>query len=242
VPINVHSITFSFGVNALAMNDNILANLTLESGLWPGDIVAHDRQNLIALVGDLLPNTAPGGVIGRVVDRLRAKAIDQNTTPEQRAEINKLISNIERQVNLVRVMFNEGMYKGGIDDAYKMLRHIKEVVNLGAQSLKAIGNNDALMVVTENCKSGKDRTGMSDVESKAQSIIEDMGGQVTPGKQFSPQDQIIYNTVLTSSGQLEVQQLNTGLPGSKNSGELSERINDPDALLYSSAFSSHTSA
>ena len=63
-----------------------------------------------------------------------------------------------------------------------------------------------------------------------------------PGKSLSPQDQVIYNTVLTSSGQDEIQQLNTGLPGSKNAGDLKARINDPEAELTAKALSHHSNA
>ncbi len=80
---------------------------------------------------------------------------------------------------------------------------------------------------------------MADVEHKAQLIIEDMGGRVNPGEDFEDQDRVIYNTVLTSSGQAELQQRNTGLPGSKNAKDLGVRIDDREAQRYAAGFGVH---
>ena len=83
---------------------------------------------------------------------------------------------------------------------------------------------------------------MMDVEIKAQAIIEDMGGKVSPNARFSEEDQRIYNTVLTSSGQDRNQQWNTGLPGSKNAKEAAPRINDEGAQEYAIAFARYVKA
>ena len=139
-------------------------------------------------------------------------------------------------------MFNSEAFRKGDGDPYKMVRHTMRLVDISALALEALGDQDEAITMSQGCKSNKDRGGMADVENKAQAIIEDMGGKVTPGGTFDDQDQAIYNTVLTSSGQDDVQKLMTGLPGSKNAHEAGGRIVDPSAIRYASAYSKHTSA
>ena len=241
IQMEVDTITFSFGVNKLAMGKEAFG-LIPEDTLWPPEIVEHNRANLTKLVGDLTVRTEPGGYIGGLVDRLKAQRDNVQTTRQERAVLDDLIGKIQRETDDARNMFNSGEYKGGLEDAYKMNRTLQRLVNLGGEALQKLGDNDNLMTVSQGCKSNKDRGGMEDVEHKSQVIIEDMGGRVRHGQGFNEQDQTIYNTVLTSSGQAEVQQLNTGLPGSKNAGELHARINDPDAQRYAEGFAHFTKA
>jgi hypothetical protein len=243
VNLDVDTITLSFGVNAVALGEGAPWALALESSRWPEDIVQHNKENLEKLVGDLGWGSAPGGYVGGIVDRLREKASDPDTPANEVEQINAAIGKIQRETDRVRRMFNGEEYKNGIEDAYKMDRHIMSLVNTTQDALaNLLGDRDMMMTLSQGCKSNKDRGGMGDVEHKAQVIIEDMGGQVNPSEEFSEQDQIIYNTVLTSSGQAEVQQLNTGLPGSKNAGEVKARINDPDAVNYAKGFADFTKA
>jgi hypothetical protein len=241
VNLEVDTITFSFGVNKFAMGEG-LGMLFSEDTIWPPEIVEHNRVNLTKLVGDLTVRTAPGGYIGGLVDRLNQRRTVVGPQSDEGKALTRLIGQIQRETDEARDIFNRGEYKRGIDDAYKMNRTLHRLVNLGEEALQKLGDNDTLMTVSQGCKSNKDRGGMQDVEHKSQVIIEDMGGRVQRGQEFSEQDQTIYNTVLTSSGQAEVQRLNTGLPGSKNAKELADRINDPDALMYARGFASFTKA
>jgi phosphatidylinositol-4,5-bisphosphate 4-phosphatase len=240
VPVEVETITFSFGVNKVAMGEGVFA-LSGEDTLW-GPVEEHDRQNLVKLLGDLTWGTAPGGHIGALVARLQAEATHPDTPPERAQELNALIGRIQDEVDIVRNLFNSGDYKRGIDDAYKMVRHAMRVVNLGQEALGQLKDHDLLMSVSQGCKSNKDRGGMGDVEHKAQLIIEDMGGRVLPNEKLEEQDQRIYDTVLTSSGQVEGQTYNTGLGGSKNVDELKARVGDKDAFTYSKGFAPWTAA
>jgi phosphatidylinositol-4,5-bisphosphate 4-phosphatase len=240
VQFDIDTITFSFGVNEVAMGKGIWS-LSTEDTLW-GLVEQHDRENLVKLVGDLTVGTKTGGYIGGLMDDLRAKLNDDALAAGPRKEIEDLLESLQTEVDITRQLFTTGSFKNGIEDAYKMVRHIMRVVDLGSQALTALGNDEMVLSLSQGCKSNKDRGGMGDVEHKAQVIIEDMGGKVLPGQTFETEDQIIYNTVLTSSGQSEVQQLNTGLPGSKNAGELEDRIVDGKALEYSRGFSEFTKA
>jgi phosphatidylinositol-4,5-bisphosphate 4-phosphatase len=240
IEFDIDTITFSFGVNEVAMGQGIWG-LHTDQTLW-GLVEQHDRENMIKLIGDLNENSYPGGYIGDIFDRLNELAADPNTSPQDRRKLQDLAGQLQREVDTARKMFNSGSYKSGIEDAYKMARSVMRIVNLGAQGLDLLGDDENLLSLSQGCKSNKDRGGMGDVEHKAQVVIEDMGGHVVPGGQFSPQDQTIYNIVLTSSGQDEIQRLNTGLPGSKNAGDLKARINDPEAELTAKALSHHSNA
>lgn len=67
-----------------------------------------------------------------------------------------------------------------------------------------------------NCKSGKDRTGMHDAEVKREIIMKNQSGEYSKvnGK-LSKEDQILFGRVLINSGNMEIQENNTGVPGSK---------------------------
>jgi hypothetical protein len=111
------------------------------------------------------------------------------------------------------------------------------VVDLGAEALRLLGDNDTLMSLSEGCRDNLDSGSMVDVEHKTQAIIEDFGGLVIPGT-LSEQDRTIYNTVLTSSGQVEMQTMTTGLGGTGSVDEVSDRSSDPKALEYARGFGS----
>ncbi len=240
INVKTDTITFSWGVNAVAMRHGIWATGTEDTMFGP--LEKHNRENMEKLVGNLTPLTSVGGHIGGLVDRLKeqAAALEPNST--DRREIEKLIGQIGVKTDSARSLFESGDYKRGIDDAYKMQRTVDALVDLGRQAIDRLEDKGMLMSKSDNCKSGKDRTGMADVETKADAIITDLGGEVHANEKFSPQDQAIYNTVLTSAGRLEVQQFNTGFAGSKNAGELKARINDPDALKYAQGFQSFAKA
>ncbi|MBS9443980.1 type III secretion system effector inositol phosphate phosphatase [Photorhabdus heterorhabditis] len=67
-----------------------------------------------------------------------------------------------------------------------------------------------------NCKSGKDRTGMLDVELKREAVAIHQGqGLNAPGSQLKKTDQKLLQQLLLHSGNLEIQAINTGAPGNK---------------------------
>ncbi|MFO1058407.1 MAG: inositol phosphate phosphatase SopB [Dongiaceae bacterium] len=244
VPVEVESITFSFGVNALAMGTGgiLKGSLVTEGQRWDA-VEAHDKANLEKLLGDLQPGMAPGGHVGRIVDRLRERADAPDTGATEKRDIERLIGRIQRQVDETRELYVSGDYKRGIDDAYKMVRQIGMVCDLASDALKALDDQDMLIAKSAHCKSNKDRGGMSRVESWSAAIIGALGGNVEPKKGFeNPEDQRIYDIVATSSGQVEVQTYNTGLGGSKNAKEAKSRFGDEGALGYAKGMSSFAEA
>ena len=197
----------------------------------------HDRQSMIKLFGDAMPGTTMGGYMGGLVDRLTRLSRQEDTSPEQKQAITKLLATIRGEVDTVRSEFTSGRYKTSDEDRHRMARHVMRVVDLGAEALRLLGDNDTLMSLSEGCRDNLDSGSMVDVEHKTQAIIEDFGGLVIPGT-LSEQDRTIYNTVLTSSGQVEMQTMTTGLGGTGSVDEVSDRSSDPKALEYARGFGS----
>jgi len=70
-----------------------------------------------------------------------------------------------------------------------------------------------------NCKSGKDRTGMLDVEAKFLATLIAMGHEIPkPGAKLNKEEQALFNTIVRQSGNLEMQEYNTGAAGYKLGG------------------------
>jgi hypothetical protein len=219
VRFDVETITFSFGVSGVRAQSSRFDE--------------HDRRNLIRLVGDLTVGTQPGGHVGRVINRLQRK-IDAEGTPEnEKKELTALMAEIRRQTDIVRDEFTSGRYKDEMTgDPYRMPRHITQLVNLSSRGLAATGEHQVHMSVSQNCRNNVDGGGMSDVEHKAQVIMDDMGARTRPNEPLSEQDRIILNTVLTSSGQVEMQEMSTGMTGSKPTRGIRDRSGDPGAMRY----------
>lgn len=243
--VHVDAITFSFAINPMATGhkmpdwyagwsrvyDHNWEQMTKYIGdLGTRPAIGVGSRNLIS--GQSAVGTAVGGVVGRVVDRLDV------SNPAQ-AEMK---ARIQEQVDLIREMFTSEAFKRGDGDAAKMGRHILALNDLVDQSLEMMGENGEAFTSSKGCKSDKDRGGMVDVEHKFQTITEDMGGQVQPNAKLETEDRRNYNIVLTSSGQLENQRLNTGLPGSKEAGHFASRIKDDAAKTYAMGWGKHVAA
>ncbi|VVO61528.1 inositol phosphate phosphatase SopB [Pseudomonas fluorescens] len=67
-----------------------------------------------------------------------------------------------------------------------------------------------------NCKSGKDRTGMLDVELKREAVaLHQNRGLIAPGSRLTKDQQRLLQQALLHGGNSEVQAYNTGAPGNK---------------------------
>jgi phosphatidylinositol-4,5-bisphosphate 4-phosphatase len=231
--VDVDTITFSFGVNDLAQDPG--AGWGFSERAW-SNVYEHDKENLEKLVGDLQVGTAVGGRIGAVIERLEQAAAQGDP------QAARLKTQIQKQVDIARAIFTSGDFRKGNGDPYKMVRHTMRIIDLSADALDHLGVDTEALTQSQGCKSNKDRGGMADVENKAMAMIEDMGGEVLPDRPFNKEDQDIYNTALTCSGQPENQRLNTMLPGSKNAEEAAARINNPQAQEQAVAFEDETTA
>jgi phosphatidylinositol-4,5-bisphosphate 4-phosphatase len=66
-----------------------------------------------------------------------------------------------------------------------------------------------------NCKSGKDRTGMLDVELKREAVALHQNSELAPGSPLTDDHQRLLQQALLYGGNFEVQTYNTGAPGNK---------------------------
>ncbi|MFC4297763.1 inositol phosphate phosphatase SopB [Castellaniella hirudinis] len=230
--VDVDTITFSFGINGIATSG--LQNFM---GVWH-NVHEHNTANMIKLVGDLgdgqfgARGVRPGGFVGEVYDRLEAVVNDPGTPPGQFAKARSLMAQLRGQTDLVRGMFTEKTFREGKGDTAKMGREVLVLQGLAEQGLDLVGATDLAGTMSKGCKSDKDRGGVTDVELKSKLILRDLGGEMNPDEQLQGDDQGVYYTVSSSSGQLENQRWNTGLSGSKEAGHLKDRLPDPEVRQF----------
>jgi|GEM_PF-782696 len=167
---------------------------------------------------------------GDTVSLSRVNQNDRNKKSLQQTEA--LMAKLRDQTDLVRQMFNSETFRSGKGDPAKMGREILVLQGLAEQCLDFVGATDLGGTMSKGCKSDKDRGGVTDVEVKSKLILRDMGGDMDPNHDLVGDDQGVYYTVSSSSGQLENQQWNTGLMGSKEAGHLKRRIPDPEVRQY----------
>lgn len=104
----------------------------------------------------------------------------------------------------IKEIWNKKLYKKDGNEPYKMAQRIAMLTyEIGA-------------VPCWNCKSGKDRTGVLDAEVKREVISYDQNHRLNEvGHKLTRKEQSLFQNVLLNSGNLEVQQYNTGVVGSK---------------------------
>jgi phosphatidylinositol-4,5-bisphosphate 4-phosphatase len=230
--VDVDAITFSFGINAISTGGREML-----MRVW-NNVHEHNTANMIKLVGDLgeggfgARGVRPGGFVGEVYDRLEAVVNDPGTLPGQLAKAEGLMAQLRGQTDLVRTLFTEESFRTGNGDTAKMGREILVLHGLAEQGLGLVGATDLAGTMSKGCKSDKDRGGVTDVELKAKLILRDMGGEMNPDERLQGDDQGVYYTVSSSSGQLENQRWNTGMGGSKEAGHLKERLPDPEVRQF----------
>jgi len=232
VTVDVETITFSFGINAIATGTREKLMRT-----W-SNVHEHNTKNMTKLVGDLgqggfgARGARPGGFIGDAYDKLEEAVNDGNLTPQDEQKARDMMGQLRAQTDLVRGMFTEETFRTGNGDTAKMGREILVLQGMAEQGLQLIGATDLAGTMSKGCKSDKDRGGVTDVEVKSKLILRDMGGEMNPDEKLQGDDQGVYYTVSSSSGQLENQRWNTGLPGSKEAGHLKDRLPDPQVRQY----------
>ncbi|WP_368641165.1 inositol phosphate phosphatase SopB [Castellaniella ginsengisoli] len=230
--VNVDAITFSFGINAISTGGR-----EMFMRVW-NNVHKHNTANMIKLVGDLgeggfgARGVRPGGFVGEVYDRLEAVVNDPGTPPGQLAKAEGLMAQLRGQTDLVRTLFTEESFRTGNGDTAKMGREILVLQGLAEQGLGLVGATDLAGTMSKGCKSDKDRGGVTDVELKAKLILRDLGGEMNPDERLQGDDQGVYYTVSSSSGQLENQRWNTGMGGSKEAGHLKDRLPDPEVRQF----------
>ena len=145
------------------------------------------------------------------------------TLRAQQASLNKRIESLDSAARQAKAIWASNDYRAGGGDPFKMVSRLALVGHL-------MGETPLF-----NCKSGKDRTGQLDAEVKFLATAADQNGGTVPAPDESMEawrgvrSDFVFNT-----GNLEMQRLNTGMPGYKLKGVpgLANVIRDGMKPLY----------
>lgn len=162
--------------------------LSLKFGLGNKTSDSYNHTALKQLLGkDLKPGSEPGGWVGEYL----------SMNPENSGLVKELSEHIK---NIWQNMSHH-RDKG---EPYKLAQRVSMLAN------------EINAVPCWNCKSGKDRTGMLDVEIKREAVSLDAGNPLSkPGQPLDLKGKWLLQQLLLNSGNLEVQAQNTGLAGNK---------------------------
>lgn len=143
--------------------------------------------------------------------------IESSADPAEVQSLTKKAASIRTLLRQINSIDQQKTYSSDGHEAYKMASRIAVLTNL-------LGG-----VPAWNCKSGKDRTGMMDVECKFLATLAALGKDIPePGAQLNAEQKMFYRNLLLQSGNHEMQKYNTGIAGYKLEGvdSITERIGD----------------
>ena len=238
VRANINVRQFNFGVNAGAVQGYGVGPIGVRSH-WPGIrnflgwgfAMDNNSPELERLLGPRNDST-PGGEVGERLqwmqrrttrlgerhqnlnamleaDPLHPDAPKIHERMERTArEISELDRNgiaLRQAGSQLKTIWAGGDYRKGGGDPYKMVSRLTLVSQLMGE------------VPLFNCKSGKDRTGQLDAEVKfLATVADETHGQLPPVDQDMARWRAVRGDFTLNTGNLEMQRLNTGLPGYKN--------------------------
>ena len=255
VTVNVRLRQFNFGVNAGAVGRTRVGPVSIPSQTpgWKnlmgwGFAMERNNPQLERLFGEANVGELGGDVGDRLfLMRHEAQRIagdlddteayiamhDGEDTSDldeeaatQRAELasmNKRIETLDSAARQAKAIWANDDYRAGGGDPYKMVSRLALVGHL-------MGETPLF-----NCKSGKDRTGQLDAEVKfLAAAADESGGRVPPADESMEAWRPVRNEFVFNTGNLEMQRLNTGLPGYKLTGVpgLANVIRDGMKPLY----------
>ncbi|MDB5774580.1 MAG: type secretion system effector inositol phosphate phosphatase [Herbaspirillum sp.] len=206
--------TIQFNVKIAAFNFGVNEGAYKLSLGWEA-AKAQNQAALEQLIGNAKPNSPIGGWAAEYLDKHQEKT--------------EVVAELVKQI---RTLWTTNAYRRDGGDPYKMVTRIAMLSHL--------------IDVTPcfNCKSGKDRTGYADSEIKHAALVLHETGQFPQPGMLKPEQKELYREVLLNSGNLEVQEVNTGSRGNlvlrnRPLGELSnrERIGDEGVSKKLLAFS-----
>ena len=244
VTANVTVRQFNFGVNAGAVQGVRLGSATVVPARTPGFrhlmgwgfAMGDNDPNLRRLLGPQDSGRLEGDVAARVrslmeqassaremardqaakAEQLKEQLSDDNMEGVQRAvaalteegdTLEKNARTLERAAHDVKTIWEQKSYRRGGGDPYKMVSRLALVSHL-------MGETPLF-----NCKSGKDRTGQLDAEVKFLATVADQqDGQIPSVDRSMEAWRSARNDFTLNTGNLEMQRLNTGLPGYKLAG------------------------
>ena len=256
VNVNVQLRQFNFGVNAGAVGRARVGPVSIPSQTpgwrnlmgW-GFAMERNNPQMQRLPGESNATELGGDVADRLSDmrqeaaerteylgqiepmiaNLRSLAdneVVQRNAALQRAELatlNKRIESLDSAARQAKAIWASNDYRAGGGDPFKMVSRLALVGHL-------MGETPLF-----NCKSGKDRTGQLDAEVKfLATAADENGGRVPPPDESMETWRPVRNDFVFNTGNLEMQRLNTGLPGYKLKGVpgLANVIRDGMKPLY----------
>ena len=239
VQVNVQLRQFNFGVNAGAVGRARVGPVSIPSQApgwrnlmgWGFAMERNDPQ-LQQLLGEAGAEGVGGDVANRLADLRREAAqrsehlgeteamiaiqgsarggnLQQNAAQQraQLASLNKRIESLDSAARQAKAIWASNDYRQGGGDPFKMVSRLALVGHL-------MGETPLF-----NCKSGKDRTGQLDAEVKfLATAADENGGKVPAPDQSMEAWRPVRNEFVFNTGNLEMQRLNTGLPGYKLEG------------------------
>ena len=255
VKVNVQLRQFNFGVNAGAVGRARVGPVSIPSQTpgwrnlmgW-GFAMERNNPQLQRLFGEANANELGGDVADRLFDMRReaeqiAGEVDDieayvamqegedtsdldEEAATQRAELaslNKRIETLDSAARQAKAIWASNDYRRGGGDPFKMVSRLALVGHM-------MGETPLF-----NCKSGKDRTGQLDAEVKFLAAAADESSGRVPAPDESMETwRPVRNEFVFNTGNLEMQRLNTGLPGYKLKGVpgLANVIRDGMKPLY----------
>ena len=255
VRVNVQLRQFNFGVNAGAVGRARVGPVSIPSQTpgwrslmgW-GFAMQRNNPQLQQLLGQANANELGGDVgdrlfvMRREAEQLAAEVEDIDdyismqegedtsdldeeaaTLRAQLASVNKRIETLDSAARQAKAIWASNDYRAGGGDPFKMVSRLALIGH-------AMGETPLF-----NCKSGKDRTGQLDAEVKFLAAAADESGGTVPAPDESMESwRPVRNEFVFNTGNLEMQRLNTGLPGYKLKGVpgLANVIRDGMKPLY----------
>ncbi len=209
--------------------------------------------------------TPVGGMLGditREMDRLIRDLPSLPNSPanhEKLAQLTALRGNLQEAVDIVRDVYCSGNYQTNDGNRYKFALAIMFANNLAKQahSVMGLGETGNGFGSSQGCMSNKDRGGNADGLLKSLNLSADnafkllrYNTQLSPNEMVAMLDALppreakdLLIMGLVYSGQLEAQQLQTLVMGSKNAGDLMQAIkDDPEAYPLLKGLSSYAKA
>ncbi len=130
-------------------------------------------------------------------------AVDRGRISESIARLDKDMGKLTYAASQLKEIWREGSFMAGDREPYKMVSRLALVAHL-------MGETPLF-----NCKSGKDRTGQLDAEVKCLAAFAEKNGYIPAPESQPPGLRRMRSQFTLGSGNLEMQRINTGLPGYK---------------------------
>ena len=196
IKVHVRVRAFNFGVNEYALAKTVLpANLPIWRNLmgW-GFSSALNNPQLQELLGPSRDRELGGDVA------IKLQKLEQSADPE----VTKQATLLREAATQAKRIWRQRSFWSGNNEPYKMVSRLALISHLMDET------------TLFNCKSGKDRTGQLDAEAKYLAAVGHASGHIPePDAAHTDASRKMRTTFTLDAGNMELQRMNTGLPGYK---------------------------